>query len=177
MFNGLTSDLGDLTRLSNARSRSISPENLTGEKGMGGMATEGTGAAFASELGRGWKISPSIVVKSGQTFTLGEINEPGAITHIWITPLGTFRDLILRMYWDGCEKPSVEFPIGDFFAHPSADDECLINSLAVCCNPLNGFNCYWHMPFKKSAHNARKHKRPRHRRILSDRLYTDRHSQ
>ena len=54
MFNGLTSDLGDLTRLSNARSRSISPENLTGEKGMGGMATEGTGAAFARELGRGW---------------------------------------------------------------------------------------------------------------------------
>lgn len=151
MFNGLTSNLGDLVHLSDACSLSISPENFTGEKGKGGMATEGTGAAFASELGPKWKISPSVAIKSGETFTLGEINGSGAVTYIWITPLGTFRDLILRMYWDGCEKPSVECPIGDFFAHPSADNECLINSLAVCCNPLNGFNCYWHMPFKKSA--------------------------
>lgn len=71
MFNGLTSNLGDLVHLSDACSRSISPENFTGEKGKGGMATEGTGAAFASELGPKWKISPSVAIKSGETFTLG----------------------------------------------------------------------------------------------------------
>lgn len=47
MFNGLTSNLGDLVHLSDACSRSISPENFTGEKGKGGMATEGTGAVFS----------------------------------------------------------------------------------------------------------------------------------
>ena len=43
-FNGLGLHLGNLSRLSNAKTRSISPENFTGEKGQGGMATEGTGA-------------------------------------------------------------------------------------------------------------------------------------
>ncbi|MCA9434010.1 MAG: hypothetical protein KC940_26040, partial [Candidatus Omnitrophica bacterium] len=58
MFNGLNMNLGNLSRLSDAKSRSISPENLTGEKGKGGMATEGTGKECARDLGRGWKISP-----------------------------------------------------------------------------------------------------------------------
>lgn len=51
MYNGLGSDLTSLTRLSDAKSRSISAENFTGEKGKGGMATEGTGAVAASDLG------------------------------------------------------------------------------------------------------------------------------
>jgi hypothetical protein len=37
-FNGLGMNLGNLTRLSNAESRSISAENFNGEKGKGGMA-------------------------------------------------------------------------------------------------------------------------------------------
>ncbi len=45
-------NLGNLSRLSNAQSRSISPENFHGEKGKGGMATEGTGASAARDLGR-----------------------------------------------------------------------------------------------------------------------------
>ena len=56
-FNGLGMHLGNLSRLSRAQTRSISPENLTGEKGHGGMATEG--GAAARDLGQGWKISPS----------------------------------------------------------------------------------------------------------------------
>lgn len=56
MFNGLGMNLGNLARLSNAKTRSISAENFTGEKGRGGMATEGTGAKSAGELGQGWKI-------------------------------------------------------------------------------------------------------------------------
>ena len=42
-YNGL----GTLPRLSHAESRSISPENFTGEKGKGGMATEGARAPSA----------------------------------------------------------------------------------------------------------------------------------
>ena len=71
-FNGLGMHLGSLSRLSTAKTRSISPENFTGEKGKGGMAVEGTGAAFAAAagLGQGWKISPSVFIEVGDTFTL-----------------------------------------------------------------------------------------------------------
>ena len=37
-FSGLDMNMGNLSRLSNAKTRSISPENFTGEKGKGGMA-------------------------------------------------------------------------------------------------------------------------------------------
>jgi hypothetical protein len=59
-FNGLGMHLGNLSQLSNAETRSISAENFTGAKGAGAMATEGTGAVAARELGQGWKVSPSI---------------------------------------------------------------------------------------------------------------------
>ena len=62
-FSGLGVDLGNLSRLSTAKTRSISPENFTGEKGKGGMATEGTGAIHARGLGQGWKISPSVAIE------------------------------------------------------------------------------------------------------------------
>ncbi len=56
-YNGLGSHLGNLWRVSSARTRSISPENFTGEKGKGGMATEGTGASCARDLGQGFKVT------------------------------------------------------------------------------------------------------------------------
>ena len=64
-FNGLGTSLSNLARLSEAKSRAISMENRNGEKGKGGAATEGTGKECARELGRGWKISPSYVIKPG----------------------------------------------------------------------------------------------------------------
>ncbi len=149
-FNGLDLNLGNLYRLSRAESRSISPENFTGEKGKGGMATSRTGANAARELGRGWKISPSVEIKSRTTLTLAEINGPGAIQQIWMTPTGVWRWSILRMYWDGEEKPSVECPVGDFFAC-GWGKYAQVSSLAVCVNPGSAFNCYWQMPFKKKA--------------------------
>ncbi len=84
-FNGLGMGLGTLSRLSAAQTRSISAENPTGEKGRGGMATEGTGAIPARELGQGWKVSPSIEIAGGETVTLADIEGPGAIQHIWLT--------------------------------------------------------------------------------------------
>ena len=49
------------------------------------MATEGTGAVAARELGQGWKVSPSINVGGYETVTLADIDGPGAIQHIWLT--------------------------------------------------------------------------------------------
>jgi hypothetical protein len=141
-------DFGKLSRLSPARTRSISPENVTGAKGGGGRAVEGPGAAAARDLGPGWKISPSIEIAPGETRTLGEIHEAGAIQQIWMTPTGHWRHSILRIYWDDQEQPSVECPIGDFFAC-GWNRFAQVSSLAVCVNPACSFNCYWEMPFRK----------------------------
>lgn len=149
-FNGLGMNLGNLSRLSKAKSRSINPENFMGEKGKGGMATEGTGASCARDLGQGWKISPSVIIKAGAAFTLADIDGPGAIQQIWMTPAGNWRFSILRIYWDGQETPSVECPVGDFFACGWGKFSQL-SSLAVCINPGSAFNCYWEMPFRKKC--------------------------
>ena len=148
-FSGLEMGMGNLARLSYAETRSVSPENFTGEKGKGGMATEGTGARAARELGQGWKVSPSVRIRPGQTFVMADVEGCGAIQHIWMTPTGNNRFNILRIYWDGEENPSVECPAGDFFAC-GMGQYVGVNSLAVCVNPKSGFNCYWVMPFRKS---------------------------
>jgi len=149
-FDGLDLNLGNLYRVAPAQSRSISPENFTGEKGKAGMATEGTGKNCARELGQGWKISPSVRIKAKTTFTMGEIKGPGCIQQIWMTPTGSFRHSIIRFYWDDELTPSVECPVGDFFAC-GWGKYCQINSLAICVNPGSAFNCYWPMPFRKKA--------------------------
>jgi hypothetical protein len=149
-FNGLGLGIGSLSRLSHAKTRSVSAENFTGEKGKGGMATQGTGAQSARELGQGWKISPCIEIQPKQAFTLAEIQGSGAIQHIWMTPAGHWRFAILRIYWDGENEPSVEVPLGDFFA-AGWGKFAQISSLAVCVNPGSGLNCYWEMPFRRSC--------------------------
>ena len=147
-FNGLGMHLGNLARLSTAKTRSISPENFTGEKGKGGMATEGTGAERAMDLGQGWKISPSVRIQPGETFEIADIEGPGAIQQIWLTPTGHWRYSILRMYWDDSELPAVECPVGDFFAC-GWGRYAQVSSLPVCVNPGSAFNCYWEMPFRR----------------------------
>lgn len=152
MPDGLSSSLSNLYRTSNAQTRSISPENFTGEPGKGGMATTGTGQNASKYLGRGWKVSPSIIVKAGETATLADAPGMGAIQHIWLTPAvattTTWRSLILRIYWDGEKNPSVEAPLGDFFAM-GLGQFAQVNSLPVTVNPGSAFNCYWVMPFRK----------------------------
>ncbi len=156
MFNGLGMNLGNLSRLSKEQTRSISAENFTGEKGKGGMATDGTGAFHARDLGVGWKISPSIHIDSGKTVTLADIDGPGAIQSFWISGY-TGKDFILRAYWDGQTHPSIEVPLSDFFAlpwgatdrHEGKDTSVRVNSLPVAVNPKSGMNCFWEMPFRK----------------------------
>ena len=150
-FNGLGMNLGNLSRLSRAQTRSISAENPTGAKGAGGMATEGTGANAGRDLGQSWKISPSVSIPARSVFTMAEMAGPGAIQQIWLTlHPERWRTMILRMYWDGEDTPSVETPIGDFFCH-GWNTRCNIVSLPVAVNPAGGFNCYWEMPFRQHA--------------------------
>ena len=152
-FNGLGMNLGTLSRLSNAVTRSISAENFAGEKGKGGMATEGTGASCARDLGQGWKVSPSVKIEAGETHTLADIAGPGAIQSMWLSgevsskgPLA--RYYIVRIYWDDQTIPSVECPAADFFAS-GWGQFAQINSLPVAVNPNRGYNCFWEMPFRK----------------------------
>lgn len=150
-FDGIGVNLSNLYRLSSAKTRSISPENFTGEKGKGGMAIEGTGASSARGLGQGWKISPFIEIDAEQDVILAEITGSGSIQQIWITTADVkWRDLILRIYWDDQEHPSVETPLGDFFAS-GWEKFSQVSSMAVCVNPGRAFNCYWEMPFRRKA--------------------------
>jgi len=149
-FNGLGMNLGNLSRLSSARTRSISPENFGGEKGRGGMATTGTGERASRDLGQGWKVSPSVRIQPGETFEMADIQGQGAIQQIWLTPTGHWRFSILRVYWDDQEQPAIECPIGDFFAC-GWQRYAQVSSLAICVNPGSAFNCYWEMPFRKRA--------------------------
>lgn len=142
--------LGGLPLLRTGRSCSINWENRKGEKGAACQA--------ASDLGKGRKGSPCIRgIAAGETVTLGEIEGSGSIQHIWCTVTDTteagrfvLRDLVLRMYWDGEETPSVECPLGDFFLCGFARG-CEINSLPIAVNPKRGMNCFLPMPFRKSA--------------------------
>lgn len=147
-FNGLNLNLGNIYRVSDAETRSISPENFTGERGKGAMAEEGTGSHAARELGRGWKVSPSVKIGPGETFTMAEVSDKGVIQHIWMTPTGNWRHTILRIYWDDEEEPSVEVPVGDFFGM-GWGEYAPLNSQPITVNPGSAFNSFWPMPFRK----------------------------
>jgi len=157
-FNGLDMNMGNLFRLSDAKTRSISPENFSGEKGKAGMAdpvnkdkpNQANASGAARDLGLGWKINPFVRIKPGETFTMAEIDGPGAIQHIWMTPTGKWRFSILRVYWDDETEPSIECPVGDFFGMGWNQYSPLVSN-AVCVNPGSAFNCYWVMPFRKKC--------------------------
>jgi hypothetical protein len=147
-FDGLGLGLGNLSRLSKAQTRSISPENFTGEKGKAGMSTDGPAMSAARDLGQGWKVSPYVRVPAGETFVMADVKGEGAIQQIWLTPAGNWRFAILRIFWDGETEPSVECPVGDFFAC-GWGQYAQVSSLPICVNPGSAFNCYWEMPFRK----------------------------
>lgn len=144
--------LSPLARLSGAKSRSISPENFSGEKGGGARCglEQGSARSAARDLGVGWKVNPFVCIQPGQTFEICDIRGSGVIEHIWMTPTGRWRDVILRMYWDGSETPSVEAPVGDFFCM-GWNAYAQLSSLAVCVNPGSALNCYWPMPFRRQC--------------------------
>lgn len=152
MYCGMQNTLGNLPLLYDMESRSITPENPKGLPGMGGMCEleNGTAKEAAKELGKGWKVNPYIKIAAKQVYEIANIEGSGMIQHIWMTPTGKWRDVILRIYWDGQENPSVECPVGDFFAS-CWEQYARLSSAAVCVNPGSAFNCYWQMPFRKQC--------------------------
>ena len=151
--------LGNLSKLSNAKTRSISPENFSGGKGKGGMAVpnekegarnQANASRASRELGVGWKVNPYVHIGAGETFTLAEIDGSGIIQHIWMTPTGNWSQSIIRFYWDGETEPSVEAPVGAFFGM-GWNKYAPLNSLAMTVNPGSAFNSYWQMPFRKKC--------------------------
>ncbi len=145
--------------------RAITWENQTGAPGEGGKAKGANDVV-------GRKGAPCIpLVKNGETATLMDYDGCGIIRHIWITipdrSPAALRNMILRMYWDGSDVPSVEVPIGDFFgvAHGRTGELLIrehddpkqrialpgVTSAYVTQTLGRGFNCYFAMPFATHA--------------------------
>jgi hypothetical protein len=101
-------------------------------------------------------------IAPGQTHVLLDAEGPGAITHLWITFLGpepqgwakqgsaNHQEMLLRMFWDGSKRPAVEAPVGDFFANCFGRRSEVV-SQPVIVEDADSYNCFWHMPFRKSA--------------------------
>ena len=140
----------DVSLYRDEETRSINAENPLGRKGFGGQAS--------SPLGAGRKGRPNISLARGETALLADINDgPGEIRHIWMTVTDktehypfVLRNIILRIYWDGEETPSVEVPLGDFFCNGFAV-KTPVYSEPISVLPHGGFNCYFPMPFDKGV--------------------------
>lgn len=151
--------LGGLPYLGPIETRSISAENPTGEKGKAATWDPDPHDPYlehsraAKDLGRGWKVRPFVGLKAGDTLILADIQGPGTISHVFLTAdVAEYRRLVLRMYWDAEETPSVESPLGDFFAMGHDGEPFhLVNSLPITVAPRRGLNSYWPMPFRKHA--------------------------
>ena len=167
MFSGHPMSLGNLSQLSNAESRSVSPENVYGEKGKGGTADFSEeippeikkigqkwngGNPCSRDLGQKWKVRPCISLEREKETTIMDIEDSGVIQHIWITVAKEhWRELILRIYWDDQNQPSVETPLADFFCNGWHRKAANINAIPINVNPTGGLNCYFPMPFRKHA--------------------------
>lgn len=167
-FDGLHCSLATMALTSDVESRSICSENRSGDRASGARDEvprdeAGNLIGAARELGKGWKVHPCDTIKSGETMVLADIEGPGCIQQIWMTPTGLYRSTIIRIYYDDQKHPSVECPIGDFFASAftSYDTFAHINSLAVCVNPGNAFNSYWPMPFRKHIRITMENRNPK----------------
>ncbi len=113
------------------------------------------GKSMRAASGNPFDNSDSAHLDPGEVLTLAQLEGPGRITHIWFVPssheIRWPRSLVLRIYWDGSDVPSVETPLGDFFAVGNGM-RALVDSLPVKVSSYGrGLNCYWEMPFAKSA--------------------------
>jgi hypothetical protein len=129
---------------SKLESRAVSQENPTGGRGLGG---KGRGN------GSGRKGAPAFPhVMPGTVLDLCDIAGPGMVRHLWFarptTKPEVLRNLILRMYWDGAEHPSVEAPLGDFFGVAHGRTAHFMTPY-IGMPEGRGFNCYFPMPFSQ----------------------------
>ena len=94
-------------------------------------------------------------IVAGQKLTFAEIEGPGEIRRIWMTIMGDDRryprTLVMRWYWDDSDTPSVEVPVGDFFAAGNGM-KCNVSTYPIEVTSYGrALNCFWHMPFKRKA--------------------------
>lgn len=157
MNDAFSYGFGTLPLITDAKTRSISAENPTGEPGRGGMATDGGASADRmAHLGQGWKASPWYDVLPGERRVIVDIDGPGVIQSMWFAG-GAARQILLRIYWDNQETPSVECPLMEFFAYSwhkmshnyKKGPFFQLSSIPVAVNPNRGFNCFWPMPFRE----------------------------
>lgn len=107
----------------------------------------------ASSYDRSGRNADWFTIAPGATQLLLETEGPGIVRHIWFTINARenhLKDLVLRMYWDGEATPSVEAPVGDFFGL-NLNEYFLYNSAMMTVAPMKALNCYWPMPFRRSA--------------------------
>ncbi|MHC5022589.1 MAG: glycoside hydrolase family 172 protein [Planctomycetota bacterium] len=144
--------LAAIARITDARTRSISAENPDGAVAGGAQAMPGEDAhctPAAARLGKGWKVRPCLRdIAPGQAVTLATVEGPGVVQHIWMTLQPRLaRSLSLRVTYDDQPAPSIQAPLGDFFAN-GIDGLARVTSLLIAVNPRGGLNCYWPMPFR-----------------------------
>jgi len=94
-------------------------------------------------------------IEPGETLILAELDGPGEIQHIWMT-IGARdrrypRSLVFRIYWDDARIPSVETPLGDFFAAGHGMRTNVYTLPIEVTSHGRAMNSYWKMPFKKQA--------------------------
>ena len=93
-------------------------------------------------------------IAAGATLEVFNAAGPGSISHIWFTIAAQsqahLKELVLRIYWDGNARPSVEAPVGDFFGL-NLGEYAIYESAFLACSPGKSLNCYFAMPFRKSA--------------------------
>ncbi len=101
-------------------------------------------------------------IQPGETMVMADVAGPGVINHIWLTfndaapnwlesgGSASPSDLVLRMYWDGADRPAVEAPLGDFFA-AGFGLRREVRSLPVQVEGGDGYNVFWQMPFRRHA--------------------------
>jgi hypothetical protein len=104
----------------------------------------------------------NFTVPPGETHVVMDEKGPGLITHMWFTFLGpepqdwakkgaaNHQEMLLRVYWDGNLRPAIEAPVGDFFANCFGQRREVV-SLPVIVEDADSYNCFWQMPFRKSA--------------------------
>jgi hypothetical protein len=153
--------LEDLARPQEGRSMRATSTMRVGEVRRGGEQKLNPKAEPRGDLDEAsnwdnYRVAP------GQSHVLMDERGPGLITHIWITFLGpepqewakqgsaNHQEMLLRIYWDGRERPGVEAPVGDFFGACFGKRSEVI-SLPVVVEDADSYNCFWHMPFRKSA--------------------------
>ena len=113
------------------------------------------GRSMRASSGNSVDNSDSAKFGPGECLRIAHFKGPGKIAHMWFTPnsmdIRHPRAFVLRAYWDGADVPSIEVPLGDFFAVGNGM-QAEVNSLPVkVCSRGRGYNCYWQMPFKKEA--------------------------